>query len=225
MRALPLALVFSALVLLPGSLFAGDASPHNVPTIMVKSKIAEANPNHETYRGHYVDLSAVADRKDFSELADGLRHQIDIVENSGVSPRVLQFFQKLPIVIDDFACMGDVMVPALGEQKPIMEAACYGRQVPESIREKHLSASVWDSEKGWLVNFDPLTRAITERTGTVMVRPLPLVDRNRERPVLLHELLHAYHDRVLPGVLAIKRCCPGSKKPLKRIFILRTNIS
>ena len=199
MRALPLALVFSALVLLPGSLFAGDASPHNVPTIMVKSKIAEANPNHETYRGHYVDLSAVADRKDFSELADGLRHQIDIVENSGVSPRVLQFFQKLPIVIDDFACVGNMMVPALGEQKPRMDAACYGRQVPERIRDKHLSASVWDSEKGWLVNFDPLTRAITERTGTVMVRPSPLVDRNRERPILLHELLHAYHDRVLPG--------------------------
>jgi hypothetical protein len=152
-----------------------------------ESKIAEANTNHETYRGHYVDLSAVADRKDSSEMADGFRHQIDIVENSGI-----------PIVIDDFACVGNMLEPALGEQKPMMAAACYGRQVPDSVHER-LGASVWESEKGCLVNFDPLTRAIIERTGTVMVRPSTLVDRNSERPVLLHELLHAYHDHVLPG--------------------------
>jgi hypothetical protein len=197
MRALPPALMFSALVLLPGSLFAGDASPRNPQTVMVKPKIAEANPNHETYRGHYVDLSAVADRKDFSELADGFRHQIDIVENSGVSSRVLQFFHTIPIVIDDFACVGNMLVPASGEQKPIKADACYARQVSGATRER-FGVSVWESEKGWLVNFDPLTRAITERTGTVMVRPSTLVDRNRERPVLLHELLHAYHDHVLP---------------------------
>jgi len=166
-RVAPLAFAFSALVLLPSSLLAGDASLHHLPTVAVKSKIGDANPNHETYRGYYSDLSAVVDRKDFSELADGLRHQIDIVENSGLSPRVLQFFQTVPIVVDDFACVGNMIEPASGDPKPIMGAACYNRNVPE--------------------------------TGTMMVRPTTLVDRNRERPVLLHELFHAYHDHILPG--------------------------
>jgi len=65
-RALPLAFVFSALVFLPSSLFAGDASPHHLPIVIVKPKIGDANPKHETYRGYYSDLSAIADRKDFS---------------------------------------------------------------------------------------------------------------------------------------------------------------
>ncbi len=75
MRALLFAFVFSALVVLPSSLFAGDASLHHLPIVTVKP----ANPKHETYRGYYSDLSAIADRKDASELGDGLRRQIDIV--------------------------------------------------------------------------------------------------------------------------------------------------
>jgi hypothetical protein len=202
MRALPLAVLFSVLTLLPGSLFAGDARPRQLGTTTANTKIGDANLNHETYRGHYIGLSAVAGRKDFPELADGLRHQIDIVESVGLSPRVFQFFQTMPIVIDDFACVGNMTAPASGEQKPIMQAACYSRQVPENMRDKRLSALVWDSEKGWPVNSDPVTRAMIARTGAVMVRPSTLVDRNRERPVLLHELLHAYHDHILPGGFA-----------------------
>ena len=90
MRSLPLAFVFSALVLFPGSVFAGDARPHKLAAITVKAKTGEASPNSESYRGYYSDLSAIADRKDFPELADGLRHQIDIVESSGLNSRVLR---------------------------------------------------------------------------------------------------------------------------------------
>ena len=39
-----------------------------------------------------------------SELADGLRHQIDIAEDAGMSPGVFQFFKTIPIVVNDFAC-------------------------------------------------------------------------------------------------------------------------
>jgi hypothetical protein len=198
-RALPLAFVFSALAFLPGSLFAGDAGLHQLPTVVVKPKTGDASLKHEIYRGHYSDLSTIADRKDFSELADGLRHQIDIVESSGLSSRVLQFFQTMPIAIDDFACVGNMTAPTSGDPKPITAGACYSRQVPETMQDKHLSASVWDSEKGRSINFDPLTRAELTHTGVVMIRPSTLVGRDRERPVLLHELLHAYHDHILPG--------------------------
>jgi hypothetical protein len=202
MRSLPLAFVFSALVLFPGSLFAGDARPHQPAAITVKAKTSGANPRHETYRGYYSDLSAIADRKDFSELADGLRHQIDIVESSGLSSRVLQFFQTMPIVIDDFACVGNMTASTSGELKPMMGTACYSRHVPENMQDKNLSASVWDSEKGWPINIDPLMRARLAHTGVVMFRPSTLAGRDRERPVLLHELLHAYHDHILPGGFA-----------------------
>jgi hypothetical protein len=198
-RAIPLAFVFSALAFLPGSLFAGDAGLHHLPTVVVKPKIGDTSPKYEIYRGHYSDLSAIADRKDFSELADGLRHQIDIVESSGLSSRVLQFFQTMPILIDDFACVGDMTAPSSGDPKPITAAGCYSRQVPETVQDKHLSASVWDSEKGRSINIDPLTRAEVAHTGVVMFRPSTLAGPDRERPVLLHELLHAYHDHILPG--------------------------
>jgi hypothetical protein len=46
---------------------------------------------------------------------------------------------------------------------------------------------------------DPLARAELNHTGVVMVRPATLTGRDRERPVLLHELLHAFNDHILPG--------------------------
>jgi hypothetical protein len=193
MRALSLAFVFSALVLLPSSLFAGNASPHHLST-------ATAKPANETYRGYHSSLAAVADRKDVAELAESLRQQIDILESAGLSHRVLEFFHTLPIRVDDFACVGETTAPALEQPKPIMAAACYSRIVPDSMRDKHVGAVVWgDANNSTFTDFDPVTRAEITRTGTVMVRPTALGDRNRERPVILHELLHAYHDHVLPG--------------------------
>src|SRR5579872_4243408 len=165
-----LAFAFSALVLLPSSLFAGDVGSHRLPTVTVK-------PENEIYRGYYTSLAAVADRKDLADLTEGLRHQIDIVEGAGLSHRVLEFFHTLPIRVDEFACVGYMTAaPPSGEMKPIMEAACYGRNVPESMRDKQLGASVWDDQKGWSNSFDPATQAAAQWTGTVMVRPSTLVD-------------------------------------------------
>ena len=38
-------------------------------------------------------------------MADALRHQIDIVEDVGLSQRALNFFHTVPILVDDFACL------------------------------------------------------------------------------------------------------------------------
>src|SRR3984957_13030349 len=129
-RAFPLAVI--ALVFFPNSLFAGDTTQHRLPDLIVKLKIGKTNSKHETYRGYFSDLSAIADRKDASELVDGLRRQIDIVESAGLSSRVLQFFRTMPIVIDDFACLGGMTASTSSEPKPITEAACYSMRVPES---------------------------------------------------------------------------------------------
>lgn len=161
--------------------------------------------SHEIYRGHYSDLSAVVGRKDLPKLVDGLRHQIDIAENSGLSLRVLQLLQTFPIVIDDFACAGLMTVPTSGDPMPLRADACYSRKISEGMNGEHVSVLVWDGELGRSnrENLDPVTRAICERTGVVMVRPSMLVDhRERERPVILHELLHAYHDHILQSGFA-----------------------
>lgn len=196
MRASKLAFVFSALVLFPGSLAAREARPHRLPPITVNARGAHADPNHETYRGHYVDLSAIVGRKDSSQMADGLRHQIDIVEDSGLSPRALQVLQTVPVVVDDFACVGYMTAPTSGEAKPAPAGACYSRMAPELIREKHVSVQVW-SDHGASATPDPLAQALTTHSGVVMYRPSTLEGRDLDRPVLLHELLHAYHDHVL----------------------------
>src|SRR6202012_5444139 len=61
-----------------------------------------------------------------------------------------------------------------------------------------IGGSAWGSESAsQSVNIDPLTQA--RLTGVIMIRPSTLLDRNKTRPILLHELLHAYHDRILPG--------------------------
>jgi hypothetical protein len=193
MRVLSSVVAISATFLFSGSLIAGDVNS-NVST-------AAAKPPHETYRGYYVSLDAVADRKDLPDLMDGLHRQIDIAEGAGLSRRVLEFFQSFPIRVDEFACTsGMTTASSPDEMKPTMQAACYGRSVPESIRDKNLTALMWgDGDHDTRGELDRARRAQIARTGTVMLRPSTLLDRReRERPIILHELLHAYHDHVLP---------------------------
>lgn len=199
-RALPLALVFSALVLLPSAVIAGEAHPHRLPVISVNAKAVDAGGHRETYRGYTVDLSALAGRKDYPQLVDSMRHQIDIVEDSGLSRRVLQFFQTIPVVVDEFACVGAVVTAASGDQIPARIDACYSRQAPPVLRERHAAVQLWDGEHAPSASRDPIARAMTTLSGVVMYRPSTLTEnKERDRPVLLHELLHAYHDHILPG--------------------------
>jgi hypothetical protein len=66
MRALLVALPLSILTLFPVSGNAGDAPPLQVATVPASENVQSTNPNHETYRGHYVDFSEIAARQDFA---------------------------------------------------------------------------------------------------------------------------------------------------------------
>ena len=189
MRALPLAFTLSAILAFPNTLIAG-------------SKAAESHASRETYRGQLFDVSSVRGRDDLPEVADALRRQIDVVQNLKLPPRVLRFFQTVPIVVDDFACMGHMTSPPSGDPKPMMEAACYGHRIPATMKTAALPSLMWGGDLGTEISSsDPLMKAST--TGVIFIRPLALVDEsNKNRPIILHELLHAYHDRILPGGFA-----------------------
>jgi hypothetical protein len=197
MRVLPLAFTLSAILAFPNTLIAGGSGVHTLGTITVSPKGAESHPSRETYRGQFFDVSSVKDRGDLPAVIDGLRHQIDVVQDLKLSPRVLAFFQTVPIVVDDFACMGHMTNPSSGEPKPAMEAACYGHRMPATLKTAAAPALIWGSETGpEISNSDLVMRART--TGVILIRPQTLVDQNKTRPVVLHELLHAYHDHILP---------------------------
>jgi len=201
MRVRSLAFIVAALPFLPNSVIADGSRLHQLGAITVNAKAVGNHLGRETYRGQFFDVSPVEDRSDIPELVDSLRHQIDVVQNLKLSPRVLKFFQTVPIVVDDFACLGYMTTPLSGESRPAMEAACYGHQVPATVTTGIVAASTWGNEAAQqTVSADPLMR--TKMTGIVLIRPLTLVDQNKTRPILLHELLHSYHDRILPGGFA-----------------------
>jgi hypothetical protein len=152
---------------------------------------AERNRDYQSYRGYTIELSAVQERKDVAALTDTLRRQLDLVESVGLSTRVLNFFHTLPIVVDEAACMHF-------EDLRLRPSACYG---PFAPRSQHVrGATFWDNDKGQWVNSDIVGLAEDTKVGVVLVRPgtLDPSSREKERPVLLHELLHAYHAHMLP---------------------------
>src|SRR5258708_27653956 len=59
---------------------------------------AEVPAGFETYKGYIYDLSENVDRKDKAAITDLLQKQLDIVENAGLSPKVMQFFHTVPII-------------------------------------------------------------------------------------------------------------------------------
>lgn len=147
---------------------------------------ASALPGHfDHYRGYSFDLSQDADRKDSAAIADNLKRQLDMVENSGLSPTVLKFFHSIPIVASETDCLG------LG-----VAWACYGSVVPDRERHGTFNVTVWDPEKRQWTNPDPVELAADSGLGVIMVRPYMMT--YAKDPVLLHEFLHAYHARLLP---------------------------
>jgi hypothetical protein len=201
MRSIWLPIVLPAVLLLPNAVIAGS-SRLRPEAATFSTRAVEKPAGRETYRGQFFDVSAVAERHDVPELVAGLQHQIDVVQDLKLSPRVLSFFQTVPIVVDDFACLGHMTAPSSGEPKPAMEAACYGHQLPAAAKKGGVAAAfVWGNDSSsQSLNSDPLMQ--TKLTGVIMIRPSTLIDHNKTRPVLLHELLHAYHDRILPGGFA-----------------------
>jgi hypothetical protein len=193
-------LFFSVLTLLPGSGRASDRLPEIV--VSDSEKHLSSNPTSETYRNHFLDLSAIAGRQDFVEMNVSLRHQIDIAEDSRLSPRVLEFFRAIPITVNEVACLDptkDKDGKDLEGPQALLHDACYGPVLPESSRNPSYG-SVWDSSKSQWTNSDPIALAVDTNLGVIMLRPIMLgaLSKDKQRPVVLHELLHAYHNLVMP---------------------------
>ena len=143
-----------------------------------------AAPVYEKYRGYVFDLSENSGRKDAAAIADAFRRQLDIVEDVGLSPRVLQFLHTVPIVASEMACLDESAA-----------AACYGLSMPD--RDRHArSLTTWDNSKLQWSNPDVIDLAIDSGLGVVMIRPTMM--KYAQDPVLLHEFLHVYHARMMP---------------------------
>ena len=178
MRRLLLTSVVFILSLAPNLAGAGPRSVEVEPAPAVP-------PGFETYRGYVFDLSENSERKDSAAIADIFRRQLDVVETVGLSPKVLQFFHKVPIIASEMAC--------LDEGAGI---ACYGPIVPERGRHASRTFTTWDEGKLRWTNPNFVDLAADAGTGVIMLRPNML--KYAEDPVLLHELLHAYHAKLMP---------------------------
>jgi hypothetical protein len=199
MRSLFLLSLCSIFCFFPGSGKAGDSSLPETAASEVKA----ATPSGETYRAYVLHLSQIAGRKDFAKIVDALRRQLDLVERAPLSPRVLNFFHTVPIVADELACL----------EKELPAAACYGPAAPERAQHGPHEFTVWDSKKSEWTNSDPVVLASEARGGVVMFRP----HLNAQSPTMLHELLHAYHARMMPegyrnqGILFYYNAAKGKK--------------
>jgi hypothetical protein len=140
----------------------------------------------EKYRGYMFDLSDFADRRDAGAISENLRKQLDLVENVGLSPRVLAFFHSVPIVASEMDCLDQ----GAG-------AACYGPLAPTRRNRPTLGITTWDHDKQQWTNPDLLELAADSGRGVIMLRPNLMQYAND--PVLLHEFMHAYHSRLLPN--------------------------
>jgi hypothetical protein len=197
MRALLLALPLSILTLFPGSGNAGDARLLQIAAVSDSENVQLTNPNHERYGGYYLDLSQIGARQNFAVMADALWHQLDIVESVRLSPRVLNFFHTVPIVVDDDACLNTDKADKKADDKaPNLAPACYG---PVNLPERTSREPTFLDSGKW-TNRDPVDLAEDTKRSVVFVRPIMLdaSSKNAQRPVVLHEMFHAYHAEIMP---------------------------
>lgn len=174
-----IALLLTATVI--GALF---ANPSNAGPLEADAA-QPLPPGFQSYRGYMFDLSENSDRKDVDKLTDNLKRQIDVVEAAGLSPRVLRFFRTVPIVASELACLDEGAA-----------TACYGRVAPNVERRVPRMLTVWDHNKQQWTNPNAVDLAVDSGLGVIMLRPDMM--RYEKEAVLLHELLHAYHARLLP---------------------------
>jgi len=174
------ALLLTATIL--GALF---ANPSNAGPLEADAAAQSLPPGFQSYRGYMFDLSENSDRKDVDKLTDNLKSQIDVVEAAGLSPRVLRFFHTVPIVASELACLDEGAA-----------TACYGRVAPNVERRVPRMLTVWDHNKQQWTNPNAVDLAVDSGLGVIMLRPDMM--RYEKEAVLLHELLHAYHARLLP---------------------------
>jgi len=142
-------------------------------------------PGFETYRGYIFDLSENSDRKDSGAIAESFRHQIDVIESVGLSPRVLEFFHSVPIIASEMACL------EIGAG-----LACYGTGLPAALQRASRTYTTWDEANRRWSNPNFVDLAADAGTGVIMLRPNML--KYAEDPVILHEFLHVYHAKLMP---------------------------
>ena len=167
--------------------FASSYAGAGPRVIEVEPAAAEVPPGFETYRGYIYDLSENVDRKDKAAIVDLLKKQLDVVESVGLSPKVLQFLRTVPIVASEMGCT------ELGAA-----IACYGTVPPEKTAHNR-TFTVWDSKTMSWSNPNFVDLAADAGTGVIKLRPNML--KYAEDPVILHELLHAYHAKLMGGGL------------------------
>lgn len=184
MRALTLVPVILAITLGAGSAGAASRVINVDPGSSAPRPTTEAD--FQKYRGFMYDLSEYAGRKDVVALEDNLKHQLDMVENAGFSPRVLEFFHTVPIVATDTDCL------ELGAT-----LACYGPVAPNRAGRASHGVTVWDHDTQRWTNPDVVDLAADSGVGVIMLRPN--MTQYTDDPVLLHEFLHAYHARLMPN--------------------------
>ena len=140
----------------------------------------------QKYRGYMYDLSDYAGRKDIDKIETNLKHQLDMVENAGLSPKVLGFFHSIPIVATETDCLEEGAT-----------LACYGPVAPKLSRPATHGVTVWDHDKQQWTNPDIIDLAADSGIGVIMLRPN--MTQYTDDPILLHEFLHAYHARLMPN--------------------------
>src|ERR1700730_13514740 len=152
------ALLISAVLLITLGPNPGTAGPRSLPVETSNNDAPPSVPNgFEKYRGYVFDLSENAERKDGGAIADTLRRQLDVVENAGFSPKVLQFFHSVPIIASEMACLDEGAA-----------AACYGFSVPP---RQGAGLTTWDTVKHRWTNPDLVELAADTGIGVIMLRP------------------------------------------------------
>lgn len=182
----PLLFIFT---LLSGSANATDR-PHQIAALSNPEQLQAPSPNDEKYRGYYSDVSQIAGRQDFATMVHELREQVDIVESVGLPPNVIAFFHTIPIVVGELPCN-------MPDDPKSLHPACYGPE-PVNLKRRSVEPTVWDSKTHQWTNENPVALALDTKKGVVLVDPQMLVGGKSQEPILLHELLHAYHHLVIP---------------------------
>jgi hypothetical protein len=193
MRALKFVPVVMAITLGAGLQTALGSSAALAGARVISVETAKDAPRPTTeadlqkYRGYMYDLSEYAGRKDLDVIEANLKAQLDMVENSGLSPKVLAFFHTVPIVASDTDCN------ELGAAW-----ACYGSGVPtRNARRSTHGMTVWDHGRQAWSNPDILELAADSGIGVIKLQPS--MNQHSEDPILLHEFLHAFHHRLMPN--------------------------
>jgi len=177
------ALLISTVLLITLVSIPVTAGPRSLSVQTPDNDVPQSLPTgFEQYRGYVFNLSENAGRKDVSAIADTLRRQLDVVENAGFSPKVLQFFHSVPIIANEMACLDEGAA-----------AACYGFSLPA---REGVGVTTWDEVKHQWTNSDVVELATDTGVGVIMLRPNMM--RYEKDPVILHEFLHAYHAKLMP---------------------------